>query len=127
MKLCSHCKIEKDLSEYYRNPSSKDGLRYVCKPCARKQYKEYYPTRGRDSQLKRTYGITLSQRNELIEQQEGKCKICKVELAGGKHTHIDHDHNTGRIRGILCNHCNVGIGMFKNDKELVHKIIEYLS
>ena len=76
--------------------------------------------------LKQNYGITLNQYNFLLEKQRGLCSICfKKEL--GKKLAVDHCHKSKKIRGLLCQNCNIGIGVFKDDTLLLRSAIEYLS
>lgn len=77
--------------------------------------------RGRTNaewKLIKKYGITLAQRNALIEQQKGLCAICSNPFPSSKGTHVDHDPITGKVRGILCQHCNQGIGHIPNPEHL---------
>ena len=78
--------------------------------------------------LKRKYGITFSEFKEKFELQEGKCKIClkKLELLD-KNTHVDHCHKTNKVRGILCNSCNVALGHVKDDITILKNAILYLE
>lgn len=64
---------------------------------------------------------------KMEADQGGCCKICGGPPNGKGLFHIDHDHQTGKIRGLLCATCNVGLGSFKDDKELLHKAITYLT
>lgn len=75
--------------------------------------------------IKSKYGVTEEAYNALFQAQNGRCKICR--LNSPKKLSIDHDHTTGRIRGLLCQSCNVGVGMFKDDVDLLAKAIEYLK
>lgn len=77
----------------------------------------------------RRYGITLEQYDELLEAQDGRCGICGSEDPGvrNKYFCVDHDHETGAVRGLLCHRCNVGIGYLKDDLEIVKKAVQYLS
>ena len=79
-----------------------------------------------NSSLLYHYGITLEEKREMIAEQKGLCAICARELVK-KLTHVDHCHKTGVIRGILCNNCNTGIGMLKDDPKLLRAAIEYLT
>lgn len=72
--------------------------------------------------LKR-YGITFKQKDEILRRQNGLCAICKRKLAKC----IDHDHATGRIRGILCNRCNLGLGFFEDNSDMLELAIKYLK
>ncbi len=86
-----------------------------------------------NSHLKRKYGITLDDYNGMLAEQEGKCKICgKVGTGlGGQTTRmplvVDHNHTTGEVRGLLCNSCNTGLGMFKENTEALMNAISYLE
>jgi len=108
---------------------------YCSDGCANQGYTENY--------LKRTYGITLDQYVNAYIDQEGKCKICKGEgfdtrRKGYKEQPpkkgqasvslcVDHDHTTGKFRGLLCHRCNTGIGNFKENIQSLKNAIEYLE
>lgn len=83
----------------------------------------------RQRYVKAVYGITMEERDKLIAKQGGRCAICQVKFGEDKLTkpHIDHDHHSKRIRGILCTNCNVGLGMFRDDTRLLTKAKDYLS
>ena len=89
---------------------------------------------NRKRQLKCRYGITVEEYNKLFERQGGKCAICQIATRayvsgnGTTHLHVDHDHGTGRVRGLLCNRCNMVLG-FLNDgnEEVIGRIISYLK
>jgi hypothetical protein len=73
------------------------------------------------------YGLTPEAWSELFASQDHKCAICGVDVNGAKRFHVDHDHVTNRVRGILCTTCNVGIGALKDDPDLVMRAFLYLS
>lgn len=88
---------------------------------------------SRQSKFRRfkLHGITIETYNELKAKQDSRCAICGVvpnDNYGGHHDgfHIDHDHVSGRVRGLLCKHCNVGIGMLKDSEEILQSAILYL-
>lgn len=82
----------------------------------------------RDSLLRREFGISLIQYDEMFKAQNGKCAICeKEETARTKRLAVDHCHKTGKIRKLLCRACNVGIGNLQDSPELLLKAIEYLK
>lgn len=87
----------------------------------------YSPERNKDCALRTKYGISLKEYNRMFEEQKGKCAICGVELDNGFFTHLDHDHDTGRVRGLLCRNCNPGLGQFKHSAGLLQKAVEYLK
>lgn len=129
-KACSKCGLFKSTKDFYKHLCTKDRLFPYCKKCANKinrlyktKYKQKYKELSRDNHLYRNYGIGLKEFNRLYQEQEGKCKICKKEKA----LMIDHNHNTNKNRGLLCNNCNVGLGHFKDDVESLKNAIVYLE
>lgn len=74
----------------------------------------------------RKYGITIEAKQRKIEIQENKCGICS-DFIDMKNGHLDHDHKTGLIRGVLCSKCNQGIGMFRESYQILSNAIEYLD
>lgn len=79
------------------------------------------------SRLRRTYGITIEQFEEMLEVQAGLCAICTEPMVPGKGTHVDHCHSTGRVRGLLCQHCNRGLGYFRDSPLLLEGAAPYLK
>ncbi len=81
--------------------------------------------------LEKFYGITLEQYNEMVEAQGGRCAICNKKPAGTSHVSrrlcVDHDHDTGFVRGLLCHQCNVTIGMIEDSPELLDRMRRYLG
>lgn len=74
------------------------------------------------------YGLTPDQYDELLASQEGRCAICRTETPGGKGGwHVDHDHATGKVRGLLCDNCNNGLGRFADDPIRIQRAIDYLG
>jgi hypothetical protein len=73
------------------------------------------------------YGITHEDRDALLARQGGCCAICKSTEPPSRGWHIDHDHATGEVRGILCNKCNTGLGLFKENVKTFHAAIDYLG
>lgn len=72
-------------------------------------------------------GLTIDQFHALYENQDFSCKICSRVLIGFKSIHVDHDHKTNRVRGLLCANCNTGIGLFKDSVDLLVRASEYIS
>ncbi len=94
--------------------------------------REYYKNnkdKSYNSWLIRKYNISLIDKNKIFVNQGSKCAICKREDANIKVNkfYIDHDHTTGKVRGVLCHHCNSAIGYFKDNIELLLLAIEYLK
>jgi len=150
-KVCTKCKEEKLLDCFYNHPDGKFGKDSKCKECQKRVFKEYqkknkeyfarhsqeyrdrngntYKERARNSKYKMTYGITVEDYNTMFKEQEGKCLICKGtdSFSRSKHLHVDHCHKTGKVRGLLCNKCNQGIGAFNDNIKLLEVAITYLN
>lgn len=77
---------------------------------------------NRRNRLKTKYGLTPEGLSALLESQDGLCLVCLAEPA----THIDHNHETGLFRGLLCENCNRGLGMFHDDPDVLVAAAEYL-
>lgn len=81
----------------------------------------------RDYDWQYRYGISPEQYMQIWEAQGGKCKICGKEPKEGEYLHIDHDKQTGEIRGLLCGKCNRGLGMFDEETKNLVKAIKYIK
>lgn len=132
MKECKNCGEVKPLEDYHRNKEMRDGRSSYCKPCASAraaQWKKSNTDKSKDSDLQRKYGISLKKYLEMYEDQNGCCAICGVEEANAPRgcLFIDHCHCSGLVRGLLCHHCNTGIGYFKEDTENLEKAQVYLK
>lgn len=75
---------------------------------------------------RRYYGITVEETEALLAEQGGKCPICGTSEPKGRGWHVDHCHETGAVRGILCGRCNMGLGCFSDDAERLALAVEYL-
>jgi len=81
-----------------------------------------------DGILRRNFGITLEEYNSMYELQDGLCAICKkTDEVEGRRLAVDHNHETGQIRALLCGSCNRGLGLFKEDIDSLSKAIDYLK
>ncbi|MFF0743586.1 endonuclease VII domain-containing protein [Streptomyces sp. NPDC004111] len=114
-KLCRSCGEIKPQSEWHRNSSASDGLSTRCKACRAVQ--------GRAGHLKRKYGITEAERDDMVASQAGVCTICLKAPA----VHVDHCHETGRVRGVLCFNCNAALGLLGDDPDALRRAIAYLE
>ena len=87
------------------------------------------PEAKRDSRLRRTFGITAAEYDAILASQGGGCAICGSGVGDGRghRLHVDHDHDTGEVRGILCASCNLGIGKFLDSPELLRRAADYLA
>lgn len=129
MKYCKRCDTNKELTEFRKNGKKHSWCR-ICQNEYNKQW--YYKNRERglrwrkNSNLKRAFGITIDEYEKLLKSQGGVCKICGNKQ-NGKHLAVDHNHATNKIRGILCDNCNRGLGMFKDNPILLNQAIKYLK
>ena len=136
-KTCTKCKVEKPITEYIKRKGYKDGIFSWCKDCHREYdrtwRKNMEPTKkketGRKNKLKQSYGITVEQYNEMLKAQNHKCAICEKDETEVHRNRlfVDHCHNTGEIRGLLCNNCNTAIGHLKDSVEITLKAATYLT
>lgn len=127
MKKCSRCKKDKDLNLFNKNSSRKDGKQHMCKSCE-SEYGQENIKRIKNRRRERIYGISPEEYENILLKQNGKCAICKSDKSEFHNgLHIDHNHNTGKIRGLLCLKCNSAIGKFKDSIEILQEAIKYLE
>jgi len=116
--VCRNCLEVKDETDFYKKQK-------VCKVCHKLIY---YGRDYRNSNLKKKYGITSEEFEQILTEQGGVCKVCGGPPHGkGNRYHVDHNHKTGRIRGILCHKCNVALGMVQDSEEHLMKLIKYIQ
>ena len=133
IKTCSKCHRTQSTTEFRRDKNYKSGRRGVCRICMNAYQKEWYqknPEKRRSQKFRYQYGITVDQYNTLLAQQNGCCKICQSSQTGDKHKKflfVDHCHTTNKVRGLLCSHCNRGLGAFKDDPKRLQNAISYLT
>lgn len=152
MQVCRRCKVSKSVDQFWKNSTKSTGLIQYCKGCTNLNHKECrdrqkngtikhiikfskkdigtveYKEHQRDRVLKKNYGITLEDYNKLFSDQKGCCVICNIHQTELKRPlDVDHNHKTGKVRGLLCAKCNTGIGLFNDNVELLNKVIEYLE
>ena len=130
-KNCHICKETKLFTDFNKASRSKDGLQHYCRSCSnskRKAWDEANPNRVRNKWLTDAYGITLGEYNKMLEAQDHKCAICgQDETRFQKKLVVDHCHETGKVRQLLCNMCNHGLGNFKDDVALMAEAIKYIT
>ncbi|MDT0544856.1 endonuclease VII domain-containing protein [Streptomyces lonegramiae] len=114
-KYCRICGEIKRHNEWHRNAAASDGLATLCKACQ--------AIKGRAGHLKRQYGITEAERDEMVASQMGLCVICLKAPAA----HVDHCHKTGKVRGVLCFNCNSAIGKLGDDPDIGRRAVAYLE
>lgn len=124
---CKDCGVVLTTDNWW--PSWKKSNNQRCISCGKERHNSWdTKDKMKDRYLRNAFGLTLEEFNELLGAQDNKCAICNSSIANGKGTfHVDHNHNTGNIRGLLCHYCNVGLGNFRDNKILLEKAIKYLE
>ena len=147
-KKCCTCGKIKEITEFAYQGKVRGGWHYTCKECKnqwgrersvlRKAFGRNHPVyeahrrKERDRTFRRRYGISLEEYEELQKKSRGLCAICgrpeTMYYVKGEPAPLalDHDHETGEMRGLLCRACNQGIGNFREDPALLRKAIKYL-
>jgi uncharacterized Zn finger protein (UPF0148 family) len=136
-KYCPNCKKHNTLKWYKKwksNPEVQQHLRTYAREYRKNwrntKYKNYL-----DISLRTKYNLTLEQFDSMFKKQNGKCAICGFQFVdwktpttkGKKDIHVDHNHSTNKVRGLLCSRCNVGIGLLKENISILQSAIKYLS
>jgi len=140
-RICVKCGEVKSVEEFYSARRKVDNyvprITTECKTCSRKNRKEHY-TQNREKVLAnrrfRSYGLSKDEYNEMLDNQGGSCAICKrKEWVRASITDnvmalaVDHCHDTGNVRGLLCRACNLAIGYFEDNIESLDEAIKYLE
>jgi predicted nucleic-acid-binding Zn-ribbon protein len=140
MKMCNVCKVAKPFEDFYdgykakkqRDVTNKKYPHSRCKECDHARVKVYHKNNRAKvtkqqliSHRRREYGLTEEEYNNMVLSQNNMCAICNKPSE--RTLHIDHDHVTGRVRGLLCSNCNLGIGLLQEDLVVLNRAIEYLS
>lgn len=133
-RYCSRCQEVKPVIDFSKSVRKIGGLEDACKPCHRERTRQH---RQKDRTQTNLYAKFHRHRNLIgfsrevfevtFEAQKGCCKICGDKLEHPKHIHVDHCHTTNVFRGILCNRCNVGLGYFRDNPEILRKAADYVS
>lgn len=131
-KTCPKCGENKERSEYWKDSSRPDGITAYCKPCKTSVTSEWINKNedrvkavAQKANRRRRYNLTEEEYKNILNIQNYRCAICKIEIDHS--AHIDHDHSSGRVRGILCHNCNKGLGMFRDSIEFLQNAIHYLN
>lgn len=139
-KVCTKCGIEKMVGDFTKRKASSDGVSCWCKNCSRLYmlaWRQLNPSSTRSQQIKTCFGITQEQYLAMLAQQNNSCACCGdsfdsippvvIQKTGKPRApHIDHCHTTGKVRGILCNGCNTGLGLFKDSPKRLQLAAQYL-
>lgn len=149
MKSCTKCECSLPFAEFSKNKTRADGLAKWCKKCTKnyrdqpeskvrmKEYhRQYDLARSRKPEqrlaqegyrLKNKYGMTLADKQKMFNSQDGLCAICSHPFKKLKSSCVDHDHETGKIRKLLCKPCNSYLGMIEEDRNVAIKLIDYID
>ena len=132
-RKCYTCKEEKPLEEFYRSKNEKYGRHGRCITCVKTRYlsdsaKESKKVYNRARSRRSGTGFTPEEFEQKFEEQGSRCAICGTDKPTGKWKvfAVDHNHETGQVRELLCNECNRGIGLLKDNPDLLMKAAEYL-
>jgi hypothetical protein len=132
-KTCTKCNITKDITEFYKRGGkvSPNTRHNHCKECTKNRVSATPSIVKREQALKRMYGITQQDYDRMIIEQNHQCAICKTTDPGGRHNTnyfvVDHCHTTGKVRKLLCHHCNTALGLVGDNISTLEKMIEYLK
>jgi hypothetical protein len=136
LKYCASCNTIKTIDDFPHDRANKDGHAYRCRICdsaTRKEWRSKHPETFRlsctKSSIKRLYGLSWEEYNDLLERQDNRCAICGeyIERKTDSKPCVDHSHVTGKTRGILCLACNFILGQAKDNKQILQNAIDYLS
>ena len=128
--ICGRC--DAALTDENWQPSYQKRRYLICKPCELKRqgvYSKNNPAVTWARNAAKKYGITFTDYKSMLEQQNNRCAICNSTdpKRGTKNFSVDHCHTTGKVRGLLCSSCNLGLGHFQDDTKLLDKAKEYLN
>lgn len=128
-KPCPECGVDLRVLFYTDKTGRKTNAR--CKTCHKKHVSKYWhsksPIEKQATRVKAMYGMEPKDYIHLHERQGGKCALCLEEPSTQRGLHLDHCHETGEIRGLLCHNCNIALGCFKDDPALLMRAIKYLG
>lgn len=134
-KQCCRCKSEKPLSEFSANKRNPDGKQYRCKSCASAANKkshalrrEWNSGRARKNRLKRLFRLSEAEYGLMLVKCVFSCQICgEREPVPNRNLAVDHNHETGEIRGLLCSCCNRAIGLLRDDPAIIRRAASYVE
>ena len=134
MRICNKCGEYKNFDNFSPKGTKIDGSKKYsshCKPCqSETKRRKYSPERKREKDLRTKYGITITEYNDMLVRQEHRCAICgtsDTKFSHGNRFHVDHCHDTGKVRGLLCGRCNVALGHIGDNISTLQSMIDYLN
>ncbi len=129
-RWCSSCERQLPPGSFNKDEKNRDGLHSYCRECrgaAKKSAYQANPQAHAIRHVTRTYGIKPEQFAAMVKAQGNACAICSNDMGKGKGRHVDHCHTTGRVRALLCSHCNVAIGYARDDPALLRAMADYVE
>lgn len=151
-KFCHKCGQTKPATEFFRRQLPRTGYQPQCKQCRKSAQRNKYKTDpewrrhnidrtiqyrknnsekakqwNRKTYLKTRYGIGLVEFNDMIEQQNHRCAICQNIFTEDNDACVDHNHQTGKMRQLLCSFCNSGLGYFRDNPQILLRATTYLK
>ena len=131
-KKCTKCSKLKPLDAYPKDNRAKDGRGSSCKECNNINHRKRYATGDYKNsnhyyRMEKRYGLSKSQYHELMDSNNGCCHLCNKKLKTTRQKHIDHCHETGKVRGILCQGCNTALGKLGDNEEGLTKALRYIQ
>jgi len=135
MKVCRLCGEERPLTEFYKDERRKDGHHSDCKACSVKRARAWQvanPKRcaktKRQGHVRATYGLSPAAYDAMLSDQGFVCAACSSPEPGGRGDwHVDHNHETGAVRALLCHSCNITLGLMGESVPRLHSLITYLE
>ena len=127
VKSCIKCGKNKAVSEYYAH-KTKDGLQGTCKECVKvksRLWNKNNKDKKHYQEVTRRYGISQEDYFKKLDLQQHECPICNEKLV--ERPHVDHCHNTGKVRDLLCRCCNLLLGYSKDNEKTLQNAIKYLQ
>lgn len=130
-KVCSACRVELPVSAFNKNAAAKDGLANQCAAClkeSRRRSREAHPERHKARHMKNRYGIALEEYEAMTKKMDGRCAVCRdAPQPPFNGLDLDHDHVTGRVRGLLCRPCNLALGGARDDPSILRALADYIE
>jgi hypothetical protein len=114
-KFCRGCERVLPFADWAVRATTKDGFAFQCKTCM--------TAKDKAKHLERSYGMSIEELDLLLTEQGGRCAICRTAAA----IHVDHDHVTSEVRGLLCFRCNAALGQFGDDPTVLRRAARYLE
>jgi len=124
VKRCRKCGEVKALAEFYRSRGARDGPQRVRAWAEKNRDKRL--KKLREIHLRNKFGLTPDEYDRILDAQDGACALCECAPTPGISLHVDHDHGTGEVRGLLCVRCNNALGLLREDPDLLKRAARYV-